>query len=61
MIKYCHERMKNEKEKKQVQPQRGNKAKGANVSLLATYALANSRLNQRNSWIIDSGATCHML
>ena len=49
MIKDCHERMKNEKEKKPVQPQRGNKGKGANVSLLATYALANSRLNQRNS------------
>ena len=59
MIKDCHERMKNEKEKKPVQPQR-SKGKGANVSLLATYALATSRLNQRNSWIVDSGATCHI-
>ena len=66
MQKDCYERAlaekRNEKEKKKT-PQRwkgsGKSRSSPGVGLITTHALATSS-SQSDSWILDSGATCHI-
>jgi len=40
--------------------ERDSSSSGSEVGLVVCHALAASNANQCNSWIVDSGATCHM-
>ena len=65
MQKDCYERARNEKSR---HPQKKGKKSGSegdnSIGLLATHTLAaaasDNKTNNRNCWIIDSGATCHI-
>ena len=54
------QKMKQKAQKVEVRQVDSSSSESESVGLVVRHALATSNSSQRNNWIMDSGATCHM-